>query len=390
MTDWSRHRSRWAWLLAVGLLLAAAVVIQTQYRDWRVGGRTGAQWSLRLMSSPQDREVAEAALKQLGQRAIPSLCRALRSRDSRFVPFLLRVARHCPAPVRDRITTSLYPNAATKRALAAQALAVLGPDAATAIPELETALHDQDFRPAYQIAAALGRLGPTGRQLLLADAQSSDATVRQVATYGLSVAAALAAETPDAATLLRALRDPDPAARNAASNAIARSWAMTTTGLVAAVEFSRGPVRESAAKALIEFRIQSPRAQPALLDMLREEGAPGRRQAVETLAYLQPWTPAVFAALVAALQDPSPAVRLAATNALGPGNSRARISRQLLTESLAQTNPCLREWSARTLGYLGSNAAAAVPALQSLASDTNAAVRAAAAEALTRIRAAAP
>jgi hypothetical protein len=388
MLDWLRRRSAWSLTLIALLLLGGVALTKTQYHDRRVSGRTAADWSLVLTSGPQERQAAEAALRELGSRAVPSLRRALRTRDSQFAPLLLRVARKSPAPVRQRILGSLYPDAATKRVLAARALGVLGPAAATAIPDLAVALHDQDARVAYQATTVLARLGPAARPALLNNAQSPDPAVRQVAVHGLGLT--LTQEAPELSALLRALQDTNAAVRQVGSNAFLSLRSMPTTGLVALVEQRRGPVRELAALALKNYRVPARRAQPALLDMLGDESPAARCQAVETLAYLHPWTPAVFAGLVAALHDPEEAVRRAARNALGPGNPRAGLSLPLFTQTLSDTNAHLREWSACILGHLGSNSAPALPALAALAADTNAAVRAAAREAQARIRLAAP
>ena len=89
---------------------------------------------------------------------------------------------------------------------------------------------------------------------------------------------------------------------------------------------------------------------------------------------------------VAALSDPSAPVRLTATNALSPVNLRARASLVMLTQNLSNSRPEMRASSAWVLGNFGTNAAPALPALAALATDTTAAVRAAATEARARIQ----
>ena len=372
--------------LAVLVPLLGLALVIASFQSQRSGGRSAAEWSVKLIyGSPAERQAAEAALRQLGERAVPSLRRALHATDPPFRNFLFRVANHSPKAVqRWFIEEYIVADAATRHILAAQALALIGPPAAAAAPDLEAALRQGDQRLAAAAAAALGNLGPTALPALIRGLAHTNPAVRQAAGYGLSFTRTNG--TSACPALCRALADTNEAVRASAAYALTRIWTVPATGLVALVEQETGMTRETAAQALQNFRTPARLAQPALLRMLQSTSPTERRQAAASLAYLQPWSPEVFAALVAALSDPSAPVRLTATNALSPVNLRARASLVMLTQNLSNSRPEMRASSAWVLGNFGTNAAPALPALAALAADTTAAVRAAATEARARIQ----
>jgi HEAT repeat protein len=370
-------------LLLLGVLAALSGLawIVAHFQSQRSGGHSAAEWSIMMAyGTPAERQAAEAALRQLGERAVPSLRRALHAGDPPFKSFLFRVANHSPTAVQRWIIREyLFADAATRHALAAQAMGFIGPPAAAAAPDLEAALRQGDQRLASAAAAALGNLGPTALPALIRSLAHPNPVIRQAASYGLSFPRTNA--TPAIPALCRALADTNEAVRASAAYALTRIWTVPATGFVALVEQETGQAREAAAQALQNFRTPTRLAQPALRRMLESTSPTERRQATASLAYLQPWSPEVFAALVAALSDPSAPVRLTATNALSPVNLRARASLVMLTQNLSNSRPEMRASSAWVLGNFGTNAAPALPALAALAADTNAAVRAAATEA---------
>ena len=368
-------------LLVVLAALAGLAWIVAHFRDQRSAGHSAAEWSQKLAyGTIAERQAAEVALHQLGERAVPSLRRALHATDPPFRNFLFRVANHSPQMVRSWLVEKfLSTDAATRRALAARALGFIGPPAREAVPDLEAALRQGDPRVAVHAAAALGSLGATGVPALIRSLGHTNASVRQAASYGLSAARTNAA--PAVPALRIALADTNAFVRASAAHALSCIWTVPATGLVALIDQETGLAREAVAHALLNSRAPARLAQPALLRMLASASPTERRQAVATLAYLQPWSQEGFAALVAALSDPSEIVRAAVTNAFGPTNPRARASLEMLTQNLSHARPEMRVWSARALGGFGPAATAALPALAALAADTNATVRAAAAEA---------
>jgi HEAT repeat protein len=358
-------------------LLGLALII-AHFQSQRSAGRSAAEWSVKLAyGTPAERQAAEAALRQLGGRAVPSLRRALHANDPPFKNFLFRVANHGPQMVRSWLVEKfLSADAASRRAMAARALALIGPPASEAVPDLEETLRQGDPRVAMYAAAALGNLGPTAVPALIRSLADTNTTVRQAAGYGLGTARAYAA--PAIPALRASLADTNASVRGCAAYALSCIWAPPSTGLVTLVDEETGLAREAAAHALQNSRVPARLAQPALLRMLASASPAERRSAVIALAYLQPWSQEVFAALVNALSDPSESVRAAATNAFSPTNQRAQSSLAILAQNLTHARPEMRAWSARTIGGFGPAAASVLPALAALAADTNATVRAAA------------
>jgi HEAT repeat protein len=366
-------------LLGLALLIAS-------FQGQRSAGRSAAEWSRKLgYGTGAERQAAEVALRQLGERAVPSLRRALHASDPPFRNLLFRIANHSPKMVQSWIVEKfLSTDAATRRGLAARALGFIGPPAQDALPDLEEALRQGDPRVVMHAAAALGSFGPVGVPALIRGLGHTNASVRQAAAYGLSQARTNAA--PAVPALRVALADTNALVRASAAQALNCIWLVPATGMVALVNQETGMAREAAAQALMYSRAPARLANPALLGMLASASSTERRQAVASLGYLQPWSQEVFAALVNATDDPSEIVRAAVTNAFGPNNRRAHSSFDTLTQALSNARPEVRAWSARTLGGFGPTAAAALPALAALAADTNAAVRAAAAEASALIQ----
>lgn len=101
---------------------------------------------------------------------------------------------------------------------------------------------------------------------------------------------------------------------------------------------------------------------------------------------LQPKSPNVVRALVAALADTADMVRSAAGLALATDRVKAPAAIPGLVAALGDSaHPRMRQQAASVLGLFGTTAAGAVPSLAGALSDTDAGVRAASAEALGRV-----
>ena len=116
--------------------------------------RYGVPWISTL--SPQRREAA-AAVRAIGARAIPQILQMLKAKDSRF----LTMVNNPRAVIHDDVLVS-YAYIQKQRAL--YGLAVLGPAAESAVPEVANALHDPDT--AHRAAWTLACMGPRGVEVL--------------------------------------------------------------------------------------------------------------------------------------------------------------------------------------------------------------------------------
>jgi HEAT repeat protein len=208
--------------------------------------------------------------------------------------------------------------------------------------------------------------------------------------------------------LMAARRDPDPAVRRVAN----RIWAEAGAGTRAALPFVRRSLAtptdpQAVAKAAEALAKPGFAAVPAVLDAVAEEPAPDRMNrsyaaelvgvvsspsAVVPLAdrfheaaarALAKLSPAVVPTLVAALDEPSAAVREVAASALGRLGEAARPAVPPLIGRFADRDAGVRERAAEAVGRIGPDAAA-TPALVTALNHRDAAVRRVAVAALVQ------
>jgi HEAT repeat protein len=384
-----RRRLTLATAAACPLLLAVLLYYWHERRDtW--GGRTGAEWSLKLMvGTAEERKQAETGLRALGSNAVPSLCRAMLKPDSRIRAFSLRVARRSPRTVRDWIYRNfLGTEPSTRRMAASQGLAFLGPTAEAAIPDLVAGLSSRDASISWQASQTLGRIGSTAVPALVPLLQDPEPAVRLQAAYALGQVGRPAASAVPA--LQASLETTNLAHCQATIQALTRIWTNPVLHYSNLIATRRGPAREAAVRAIRQFNFPSRPLQPALLEMLQDESPGARQAAVQALGVLPGWTPATFTALCAARSDPDPLVRSNALVMLADANLRARITTRSLLLLVADPGADSRREAVQALGALGTNALPAVPELEALAARPEEFLRQPALEALERITNTAP
>ena len=128
-----------------------------------------------------------------------------------------------------------------------------------------------------------------------------------------------------------------------------------------------------------------PPAIPLLVDLLRHEWDSIRRNAVNELIDLAPYTESIQPALRRALRDEDSMVAGDAARALGALGKTASPSVGALVDTLSHENPYVRIYAAEALASIGPTAAKATPALARALDDPIPGVRWAACEALASI-----
>jgi len=128
-----------------------------------------------------------------------------------------------------------------------------------------------------------------------------------------------------------------------------------------------------------------PPAIPLLVDLLRHEWIPIRREAADALIDLAPHTESIQPALRRALRDEDPLVAGDAARALGALGKRASPSIGALVKTLSHEEPYVRIYAAEALATIGPVAATATNALAEALRDPVPGVRWAACEALANI-----
>ncbi len=133
------------------------------------------------------------------------------------------------------------------------------------------------------------------------------------------------------------------------------------------------------------FRRIGPPAIPLLAQLLRDDSASIRRDAIDVLIDFAPDTESIQPALRRALRDDDPVVAGDAARALAALGKRAGPSIGALVRTLSHPDPYVRVYAAEALASIGPGAAAATDALAEALGDPAAGVRWAACEALGRI-----
>ena len=128
------------------------------------------------------------------------------------------------------------------------ALGGLGPDAASAVPDLVATLADPDEGIAFEASMALRRMGDRAVPLLAAALENENPQVRRGAAFALAgMGTSLQPAIPQ---LLAALDDDDESVRLQAGLALNRLGALATPALLAALQNPSDRVRQGAAFAL--------------------------------------------------------------------------------------------------------------------------------------------
>ena len=128
-----------------------------------------------------------------------------------------------------------------------------------------------------------------------------------------------------------------------------------------------------------------PPAMPLLVELLRDIRVPIRRNAVDSLIDLAPYTETIQPALRRALRDEDAEVAGDAARALGALGSKAAPSTGALVQALSHADPHVRIYAAESLASIGPMAASATPDLARAVGDSIPGVRWAACEALASI-----
>jgi HEAT repeat protein len=265
-------------------LAATAVVIALAALWWfrppepRAGGRPLRAW-LAELNDPQAprRQAAVAAVREIGTNAIPHLLGLIQSRESEFRRGIInRINRQA--------TGKLVTSARERREQAARAFRVLGPQAASAVPQLRILVQDPVLAP--DVALALSGLGETGALVLQASLRHRHPQVRTAAAAALGWV--------------------QPAQQSAAALA-----------LLPTLNDGETDVRYRSVVSLGRLARHPDQVVPALAQRLQDAEPLVRRLAVAALGAFGSDARPALPSLEAAAKDPDPDVQAAARTLLG-------------------------------------------------------------------------
>jgi len=202
--------------------------------------RKDDKWLDDLQSrAPKEVEAATAELEQRGTAALPL--------------------------IRSTLQDASAPQARRKAAL--KAVAILGPRAVEALPEVTTALQQPEYAP--EAALALSFMGSPAVTPLRDAIKADEPVVRREALRSLGKLRERASIDPQVVVpaLLDALNDPDASVRNIAVTylgIVRDNPDKEVAGLITALKDQEAAVREAAAMALSAYGAQAEPAVPAL------------------------------------------------------------------------------------------------------------------------------
>jgi HEAT repeat protein len=353
---------------------------------------------------------ALAALGRDAAPAVPALIRTLRTdvggrgeealhQDYRSALALAAIGK----PAVDGLRSLLTERKANVRAEAIMALGRIGPDAATAIPDLIPMLAEKIERIAQEVPPALGRIGNTAIEPLIAAAASGDVNVRAHAVASLGSLAVPNDQVHEA--ILKHARDQAPEVRAAAMEALAGFKLPDDTLLplvkqnvrddeervrlaVVNLLVDRRPLLDRMAPDLGSLLIArndgvarhaafllgkaGPPAAPILLNALAQSTS-RVDQIAEALAQIgRP----IVGSLTNAIKAPEPRLRRGAALALGQIRPVAASTLQNLSVGLEDHDPEVRAAFLTAIGYFGPRAREAAPAVRNMLRDQSPAIRA--------------
>lgn len=305
--------------LATALALSAWWYLQHP-ADPIIEGRPASAWTADLLSSEyQVRQASQAALQKAAGSAVPQLRLLLRSREPWWGAFAQPLG-----PVLRPLLGGVE-NPLLRRQRATEMLALLGPKASGAIPDLIWCLRFPVSAPDAERALVL--IGPASAEPLVRALARAEPATRE-----------------SAARVLREFKPVSP---------------VVLAGLVRATRDPAAPVRIEAVKSLGA----APATEELVAVVLAAAGdkVPGVRAAsLGALGDLGSATPAAQAAALRGLSDLETIVELAAAKTLWKLTGRP----DLVVPHLARILSTREGWQAAfVLGDLGAEAAGAVPAL---------------------------
>jgi HEAT repeat protein len=283
----------------------------------------------RTKEVPFGEEVAYT-LRAIGPKAVPLLTKALQGKENDHV-----------------------------RAMAVEALGLIGPRASGAVPALRDVLKEARGELRVTVSTALWRIARhrVAVPVLMGALADKDSWVRQRA------AEALGEIGPPARTAVpalgKALKDEDDGVRWYAAKALGRIGAgagKAVRPLEAALKDHEYRVRVSAALALWQIS-RHKGAIPALVAMLKSKDFLERSEAAAALAEVGPGARSAVADLVKALQDEESYVVSKAVRALGNIGPPAKPAVPLLIQALKSAQLDVSQTAAEALKKIDSTAA---------------------------------
>lgn len=249
-------------------------------------GKSIKAWAKQLFSPDQNaRNEATVVFRSLNTNTVPSLIGLLRARDPFFSRKAWAFASRLPLNQRRRILPKLSPpQEVDLHTAAARALAIIGPEARGATPDLMVAMRDPNRQVSWEAAHALGSMGKYAVPTLTEALTDRDTHVRHAAAYALGEAGPEA--EPAIASLIGSLSDADEGVRSSAAYTLGSIGRPALPALIQILKETTGNAQNAAAQAISRIPASRAVAAPALLKMAKSPEPTSRKQALQTLSQL--------------------------------------------------------------------------------------------------------
>ena len=312
-------------LIATALVIVSAASFLLVRREPTCRGKRLSQW-LELCvtaSDLEDTKSAEAAIRQIGPDGLPFLLRWIRYEPRQGKGTIQKLVAKLPPKLRSKPWVySLMEDRSGRLAADAEiGLAILGPQAAPAVPEL-TRLMKRYTATNCSLSAmhALGTVGAAGLPALMAAAAEDRFPNRFAAVTTIAMNFRGTNGLPALPLLLRTAEDSDVRLARASILALGTIKLQPETVLPVLTNRLHAPkpeLRVAAVYALGSFKPQAVQLVPVLRDVLeRDHDAAVRLEAVAVAAKFKEQTPEMLSLLNAATKDSDQNVREAANDAL--------------------------------------------------------------------------
>jgi HEAT repeat protein len=324
----------------------------------RIGAPAAPRLAAEMANNPKDQRI-EVPLVRLGTAAVPTLRDALQDEnDAEAAAHVLALMGPPAADAVPDLIVLLQRRQAggAAREAAAFALGRIGVPSAEIVPPLIEALSDRKVELRRQAADALGWIGPEAREAtpaLLAALKDEDAATVKIACQALS----FIAEERAVAPLVELFQSERAETKLEAGRALWRLGAKAESIWPALLALAQGPLDKTgpARDLLASF---GPLAVPLLTKALGDNEAARREAAADILGRIGPPARPAVPSLLAALKDKTSSVSLISALALAQIDpTRAGPAVPLLADAL--DTPA----AAHALAYIGADARAAVPDL---------------------------
>ena len=312
--------------------ILASLALWLSEREPAYKGKRLSEW-LELWGSSGDEDEmrnAEAAIRQIGTNGIPFLLKWIRYEPRTGKQPMQALVEKLPVRLRsNRLVYRFMQNRTERRADEAEmGLAILGPQATSAIPELTRQMNNYGkTNCALSAMRSLGCIGSAALPTLMAAAEDQRCPCRFAAVATIAMNFRGTNGLPALPVLVRCAGDPDPRVGRAsilAMGALKLEPQTIIAALTNRLHDPRPDIRTAAVYALGAFKEQARELLPVLSEAFKDRDVGVRLEVVAVAEKFKEQIPELALLLNEATKDTDQNVRAAAIDAVRSGHDAAQ------------------------------------------------------------------